>query len=75
MCEHPVKKNSVHCSGCHRDFGGVTGFDSHQKFSPFRCLPPPYKGLTQDADGVWRQERPGVTKSGAFGGQADDCDD
>jgi hypothetical protein len=58
MCTHRLKKNAVHCAGCHRDFGGVTGFDSHQRFDPFRCLDPPYRGLTQDTNGVWRSPGP-----------------
>ena len=64
MCEHRLKKNSVHCSGCHRDFGGVNGFDSHQRFDPFRCLPPPYRGLhlTDDGGVAFRQAPPMARK-------------
>ena len=60
MCKHQLKKNSVHCGGCHRDFGGIEAFDRHQSWDPFSCMDPPYPRLTEDKNGVFRQTRPGV---------------
>lgn len=43
-------KNRCHCSGCHRTFGGVGGFDRHRR--DFKCLPPEECGMTLE-DNIW----------------------
>lgn len=43
--------NTCHCSGCHRTFAGVRGFDDHRKRS--QCVDPATLGYAED-EGVWK---------------------
>jgi hypothetical protein len=55
-CIHP-SQSQAHCgSGCHRSFGGVSGFDAHRRGG--RCVDPATitkdGGMHLDANGIWR---------------------
>lgn len=51
-CKSPTPAQA-HCAaaGCHRTFGGVTGFDKHRDNGA--CIDPATLGMTEIA-GVWR---------------------
>ncbi len=53
-----------HCSGCHETFGGVGGFDLHQKDRPdgrgVICAGPATLGLERSERGVWVRPAPKV---------------
>ena len=40
-----------HCTGCHRTFKGVLGFDRHRK--KFTCLDPADIGMEMNEKGFW----------------------
>lgn len=52
-CQRPTPAQA-HCAadGCHRTFGGVSGFDRHRRDG--RCLDPAPLGYTE-IRGIWRQ--------------------
>ena len=43
--------NRCHCTGCHRTFHSVGGFDKHRK--NFKCLDPIDLGMEMDEKGIW----------------------
>lgn len=59
-CIQPSPSNA-HCAadGCHRTFGGITGFDRHRRGG--ECLDPAGLGMHPDRRGVWRMD---VTSDG-----------
>lgn len=52
-CVRPTP-SQAHCAalGCHRTFGGVTGFDAHRRDGI--CLPPASLGMVRSDLGIWR---------------------
>jgi hypothetical protein len=38
-CPNPTGAE-CHCSGCHETYSGITLFDAHQSWTPFKCNPP-----------------------------------
>ncbi len=40
-----------HCSGCHKTFNSVGGFDKHRK--DFKCLDPLDLKMEMDDKGIW----------------------
>lgn len=42
----------AHCSGCHRTFSSVSGFDRHRLRG--QCVNPAERGLQLDVLGIWR---------------------
>lgn len=44
--------SQVHCSGCHRTFGSIGGFDRHRRDG--RCVDPAGLAMHTDHRGVWR---------------------
>ena len=47
------------CTGCGRIFGGVSGFDKHQRLKggKIHCLDPSGLGMVEK-DKIWRQKYP-----------------
>lgn len=54
-CHQTRSACALHCAGCCRTFGGLSGFDSHRKNDGDRriCMNPTEVGLTQSKPGVW----------------------
>lgn len=52
--------NTAHCSGCHRTFGGVSGFDAHHRDG--ECADPSFLGFVLDDRSIWVRKLP----DGAF---------
>jgi hypothetical protein len=52
-CVRPTP-SQAHCAalGCHRTFGGVTGFDAHRKDG--ECINPTTLGMVLSDHGIWR---------------------
>lgn len=50
--------NVCHCSGCHRTFGGLGGFEKHRK--DYTCTDPSTVGMTQNQHGTWGAPSSGV---------------
>jgi hypothetical protein len=63
----------AHCAGCHRTFGGVTGFDAHRRAGV--CVDPVGLGYAERA-GVWRVpiDGAGLERMRALRGLADATD-
>jgi hypothetical protein len=43
--------NRAHCTGCHRTFNSVGGFDKHRK--DLKCLDPESIGMEMNEKGIW----------------------
>lgn len=43
----------AHCTGCHKTFGGIHGFEMHRK--GFKCVDPKSIGLIEK-DNIWVQQ-------------------
>ena len=41
----------AHCTGCHKTFNSLGGFDKHRK--DFKCLDPGDLGMVMSDDGIW----------------------
>jgi len=50
-CKRPTPAQ-CHCSVCHLTFGGISGFDSHQRRGS--CQDPVSLGM-EERSGVWRR--------------------
>lgn len=51
-CVRPTP-SQAHCAGgCHRTFGGITGFDHHRRDG--RCIDPATLGMALTDVGIWR---------------------
>lgn len=44
--------NACHCTGCHKTFKSLSGFDKHRR--DFKCLDPLEIGMEMDSRGIWR---------------------
>ena len=51
---------AAHCSGCHRTFRSVGGFDAHRV--QFACVDPEELGMEMNKEGVWRKPMPEEAK-------------
>ena len=70
-----VGTSRCRCAACGRSFGGVGGFDAHQRLTAgggLRCLDPATVGLVISPDGWWARQAPvlhnGVGRHAATGG-------
>ena len=63
MPELTIGTGRCRCGACGAFFGGVSGFDRHQRLGrdgALRCLDPATVGLTLSPDGWWCQEAPAL---------------
>ncbi len=52
VCKESWKSVSwAHCSGCHRTFRSVGGFEKHRR--DMKCLDPDDLGMKMDEKGCW----------------------
>lgn len=51
-CVRPTPAQAHCADGCHRTFGGATGFDAHRKDG--HCIDPTTLGMTLTDTGIWR---------------------
>lgn len=55
-------ERACHCSVCHRQFAGLSGFDAHR---PGECLDPASLRSKKTRERLYRQDEKGVWRSSA----------